>query len=223
MKKKFDASKKSRYFAFVVYEDNKLINRTTEHPREQLIKLLKETLMDFVVSPLHSPDEDEEKAHFHCIYFHGNTVSLKAVRNILSSTLCDIIIDDVDTLGSFVQLVHNDYYIPLHHPRNYQRYLIHLDQPEKQQFNFDDPHDLIEVINNFPLDLSRELTKADKMRLQREIEEMIDEYSIKEYRGITQILRKSQELTEHYEYLTSHTVHFSKYLDSYRFSTKESS
>lgn len=209
--KNLDSSKKSRYFAFVVYKDNKLLQEDDKDPRDVLIKKLKSTFGDYAVSPLHAPDDEEKSEHYHVVYYHGNTVSLKSVRDMFYKY-------NVQYFGGLTEVVmiHNNYIIPLHHPRNYQRYLLHLDQPEKEQFDFEDEEDLITVVNNFPLDLTRELTHADKMRIQREIEVIAEEYSIHEYALLTKYLRTNQDLTDHYEFLTSHTLHFSRFLDSLR-------
>lgn len=211
MNSRFDATKKSRYFAFLVYTDNELLKDEVLEPRQVLINKLTQTFGDFAVSPVHKPDHDDPSEHLHVIYYHGNTVTLKAARELMQQYNVEYF--DGLTNKSFI---HNNYLIPLHHPRNYQRYLIHLDQPEKEQFDLDDEYKLIYVVNNFPLDLSRELSKADRMRLQREIEVFIKEYSLLEYFQIVDYLRNSQELTDHYDYLTSHTMHFSRYLDSIR-------
>lgn len=209
--KNLDSTKKSRYFAFVVYADNQLLKDDDLEPREVLVKKLRSTFGDYAVSPLHQPDGEEKQEHYHVVYYHGNTVSLKSVRDMFQRYNTQYF-EGLST----VQLIHNNFIVPLHHPRNYQRYLLHLDQPEKQQFEFENEEDLITVVNNFPLDLTRELSKADKMRLQREIEVFIKQYSLLEYFQIVDYLRNSQELTDHYDYLTSHTLHFSRYLDSIR-------
>lgn len=209
--KHIDASKKSRYFAFVVYKDNGLIQEDGKDPREVLIKKLRDTFGDYAVSPLHESDEDENNDHYHVVYYHGNTVSLKAVRDMFDRFNTQI-------FGGLTNktLIKNNFIVPLHHPRNYQRYLVHLDQPEKQQFDMNEDDDLIAVVNNFPLDLTRELTHADKMRIQREIEVIIEEYSLHEYWKVSKYLRTNQDLTDHYEYFTSHTMHFSRFIDSMR-------
>ena len=185
---------KFRYFAFLVYFEDKDGNKTEI---EQLSKKLRETWGDFLISPLHQPDDEVDSLHYHVIYKHPGPATIEAVRKVI---------------GEFA---YNGFILALHHPRNYQRYLLHLDNPEKEQF----PPDSLTVVNNFPVDISKDLTIAEKYEIQMDIEELITEYTLTEYKTVTDVLRRDGDI-DHYIYFTTHTHHFTAYLNSYRNSLK---
>lgn len=193
-----DKSDKFRYFAFFVYRYDK--DGKEIHTIEKITEVLHSTHAPFAISPLHQPDEEHSVEHWHVIYKHPNSVSFDAARKYLIKA----------TNG----MMFNDFVLPLHHPRGYQRYLLHLDDPEKEQF----PNGLedIVIINNFPLDLSRELSRPEMMAIQIEIEQLAVEYSIFEYSEMTLYLA-NKHMMEHYSYFTAHTHHFGKFLDSLRY------
>lgn len=193
---------KFRYFAFFVYRTDK--DGKEQITEEQLHDVLLRSFADFAVSPLHQPDEEQTVEHWHVVYKHPSSVRLEPVRKFLLS---------VDGLP-----VYNDYIIALHHPANYQRYLIHLDNPDKEQFV--GGQNAIKVINNFPLNLMRELSISDKLEIQMQIESFAVEFNIFEYASMA-IYLSSHGMTEHYLYFTTHTHHFGKFLDSLRYSAEQ--
>lgn len=200
-KKKDDEDRKYSYFGFIVYRYDKEGNE--QITRDQLVFRLRYTWMMFTVSPLHQPDEEHDGQHWHVIYRHPAPIRFEGARKILTN------LEGVPVYQNFI--------LCLYAPRVYMRYLIHLDNPEKEQFQGES---CIEIINGFPLDLSRPLTERDKMEIQMEIEGFALEYSIFEYAAMTVYLSK-HELFEHYHYFTTHTHHFGKFLDSLRFSAEE--
>lgn len=197
-----EKAQKFRYFGFIVCQTDSdgLVNYQT---REELERQLRNTFGDFCISPLHSPDKDDgtDFMHWHVVYRHPNTVSIEYVRNWVSE-------NDIKAYNNFV--------LGLHHPRNYQRYLVHMDNPEKEQFAAWE----IATVNNFPLDLSKELSQTERFEMQQEIESFCDEYQIHEYAIMCQFLRQKGK-HDHYQYFTTHTHHFSKYLDSLRNMNKQ--
>ena len=192
-----EKTQKFRFWAFFCYKDSlkELAEGTDLEPRQYLEKVLTKTYGDFLISPEHDPDEDQDMAHYHVIYKHPGPCRLDVVRSFVPSGIA-----------------YNDFFLGLHHPRNYQRYLLHLDNPEKQQF--DGKEDLI-VVNNFPLDLSKDLTQTEKFELQQGIEDLIIEFELYDYGYVVDYLRKNK-MIDAYIYLTTHTHHFSKYCDSKR-------
>lgn len=193
---------KFRYFAFIVYRKDK--DGKVQIELTDLIEILIRSFGDFAISPLHQPDEDYNGEHWHVVYKHPSSVRLAPVIKFLSGIQC--------------LPIYNDYVIPLHHPANYQRYLIHLDHPDKEQFV--NGEKAISLVNNFPLNLMRELSLSDKMELQQQIESFACEYNIFEYASMTMYL-SSHGMTEHYLYFTTHTHHFGKFLDSLRYSAEQ--
>ena len=105
---------KFRYFAGFVYLHDKSGNKQMDP--ERLYSILLQSFGDFCFSPVHQPDDEQNDEHIHVVYKHPSSVSLKAARSFMLSTGVPFF---------------NDYIIPLHHPANYQRYLVHLDNPEK--------------------------------------------------------------------------------------------
>ena len=195
-----DKKSKFRYFAFLIYKYDKDGNRTYSDEHE-IAKTLGKTWGDFLISPLHEPDDEIDCEHWHIIYRHGNPITLEAARNLI---------------GEFA---YNGFILCLHHPRNYQRYLLHLDNPDKQQFTGDQADNLI-VVNNFPVDLTKELSKTEKFEIQMDIEVLITEHNITEYKTVCDYLREKSDF-DHYIYFTTHTHHFSAYINSYRNKMKE--
>lgn len=182
---------KCRYFAGLVYPDS-----APDDWRAQL----KNTHGAFAISPLHEPG-DGEKNHYHVIYRHSNTVSTDAAKKVLPP-------------GIFA----NDHIEQVAAPRNYQRYLIHLDDPDKQQF--EGGVTAIDVLNGFPLDLSRDMSKSELAGIRNEIIELIRENSITEYSDLIDLLF-DQGAVDHLDYACNHTIFFSNYLSSKRWSERD--
>ena len=103
-----DDKKKWRYFQFLVYPKS---------APDGWLDILRDSLGDYAVSPLHSGDSEENEPHYHVIYKHGNSITLDCARQFIPE-----------------QVPANGYIEPVIHPTNAQRYLIHLDQKDKEQF-----------------------------------------------------------------------------------------
>lgn len=180
------AASKSRYFAFIVLQEN---------ASDKWIEALKETFGSFLISPLHDPDKEQKKPHWHVIYRHSNTITLEAAKAFIPEGLAL-----------------NGYLLPLAHPRNYQRYLLHLDDPEKQQF--EDGIAALTVINGFPVDLTRDFSSAELKEFNRKIHAMIRQFNIIEYADLMDYLADTN--IDLYDYASSHTVYFNTYISSRR-------
>lgn len=183
-------SDKCRFFAFITYETD--------------IEVIKSLLIaeggDYLISPLHQPDDECKKPHYHVLYCHGNSTTFKCAKKIVPESLPA-----------------NGVLLPVHHPRNMMRYFLHLDNPEKQQFP-NGRNDLV-VIGNFPLDLSKQLSPEQKRVISRKVLAFIRDYSICEYAELMDAL-ETQEDPDLFDYAWSHTISISRYLDSRRFSKK---
>lgn len=177
---------KFRYFQFLVYP---------ESAPENWFQLLQDSLGMFAVSPLHEPGE-EEKPHHHVIYKHGNPVTLETVRRFIPGGV---------PANGFIE--------PVVHPGNAQRYLIHLDHPEKQQF--DGGQGAIEVLNGFPLDLTRELSKVEKQQVRKRVFDWIRDNGIVEYSELLDSLDALGD-PDVFDYAFGHTIAFNAYLKSRR-------
>lgn len=217
---------KARYFAFIVYSDN---------APENWVEILKETHCSFAISPEHDPSEspsyfvpkpvfdsetgevvgyeiDEEgtvaeempeppKKHFHVVLYTGTgPASIEAAKEKIPEGIA---------ANGHVEMVSA--------PRNYQRYLIHLDDKDKQQFvhEGDDPYKKILVLNNFPLDLTRDYSKHQLEKFRCEIFEIIRDKGFMEYSDLIDYLMNIGDF-ERLDYAANHTMLFSAYLASKR-------
>lgn len=196
-------SDKFRYFLFVLYP---------ESAPDNWRKIMKKSGFEFAVSPLHQPDpedsdddDDEEtevigKPHHHVV-FHtsGNSPwTVKRAREKLKA----------------LNLPANGHVEPAFHPRNAQRYLIHMDQPEKQQFP--EGFKSIELFNNFPLDLTKNLSTEEKRIVRAKVFELIRTYSIVEYANLIDALYDGYGDFDMLDYACNHTIMFNAYLGSKR-------
>lgn len=179
-------TQKFRYFTFLVYP---------ESAPENWIEILKRSHLQFAISPLHQPDEEVSKPHYHVIYHHGNPVNLSCAK--------DFIPEEVPA---------NGYVEPARAPRNLQRYLIHLDDPDKEQF--DGGVVDIQVLNGFPLDLTRDFSAAERREQRRKVHEFIRDYDICEYSDLLDYLADFD--LDLYDYACNHTILFNTYITSRR-------
>ena len=183
-----DTLKKARYFAFLVYAENITF--------EELVERLKATHGQFAISPLHSPDKESKKPHWHVIYCHGNTITLKGALNVLPA--------DIVTNGH-IEMVFS--------PRGYERYLIHLDDPEKEQF--EDGEDAITLINDYKLDLSSEMTRNQIKRKKRELTSRIRDTKPMEYSNFIYSLLDDGD-DDGFEVASTNTIFFNALITSER-------
>lgn len=194
---------KSRFFTGIVFEDS-----APKDWRQQL----RDSLQMWLVSPLHSADEGATKPndlvmasgehgasfaaidmnsvfknHWHVMYCHSNTVTPKAVRDLMPPWM----------------FIHPDpYKFMVSAQQNLARYFCHLDQPEKQQFD-GEPTEIMEVINGFPLDLERKLTKKEERDLQLTILDTMDEMNLTEFIDIVGYFRQIQDW-QAFDYINRH-------------------
>ena len=182
-----DASK-STYFDFLVYPESA--------PADWLDRL-KSSHGAYAVSPLHEPDGDCSKPHYHVVYKHGGPITLDGAKRVIPAGIAA-----------------NGYIEPTHSPRGYQRYLVHLDDPDKQQWD-GDPRDHIWTCNGFPLDLSRDLSKAELQAIRADIFALIRDNGVVEYADLLDGLL-DVGMWDHWDYAFNHTLAFTAYLASRR-------
>lgn len=181
-------TEKARYFIFLVYPESA--------PKDWW-ETLKKSHGSYARSPLHEPDEETKKPHYHVVYRHGGPATLKTATHAIPQ--------DVPANGHVELCLH---------PRNYQRYLVHLDDPDKQQWD-GDPRDFIETCNSFPLDLSRDLSKAETLAIRADIFDLCRDYNLTEYADLLEGLLDTG-MFDHFDYACNHTILFSHYLGSRR-------
>lgn len=183
-----DGQEKARYFVFLVYE---------ESAPDGWWEILRNSHGAFARSPLHQPDEECKKPHWHVIYKHGGPATLKTAKNAIP--------DEVPANGHIELCLH---------PRNYQRYLLHLDDPEKQQWT-GDLQELIETCNGFPLDLTRDYSKAERAQQRIDVINVIRDNELCEYADLLEGLL-DHGMFDLFDYAFNHTIAMQAYLSSRR-------
>ena len=184
---------KKRNWAFILYP---------ESAPENWRQILSETGLQCAVSPLHNLDVNEEtgeikKEHYHIILCFNGPTSYNVVKNI------------TDSLNSPTPQ-------PLQQIKGYYRYLTHMDNPEKYQYNSND----ITFINGFsPIDFI-DLSKSEILKIQIDLIRLINQFDIIEYSTfIDTILDKN--MIDGYEVASSNTYFFDRYICSRRNQKKE--
>lgn len=168
---------KARFFTGLIYEDS----APADYEQQ-----LRDSLLQYLLSPCHKPDpvEDMEsgaiktpKPHRHVLYCHGNSITANAAREIMPTWMVLPPSDHAFMVGSY---------------RNLARYFLHLDQPEKEQFE-GKPEDNLTCLNNFPLDLTRELTKGEKRALKIQLWNYTRDNCVTEFYELLDRLGDAQE------------------------------
>ena len=101
-------SERYRTIAFLSYPENQ--------PLDNLLDKIKESHIPAFVSPLHSPDEKHSKPHYHVLLMFDTQRGVNYLHDLVLS------------LGGA-----NGFFITPP-KRQYARYLVHLDDPDKEQF-----------------------------------------------------------------------------------------
>lgn len=190
---RFDENAKSRYFWFVIYLED--VPEFLD-----LVRILKETHLAFLISPLHSQDAKHLKPHWHVIFDYGNTVRFCTAKKLLIEEL------ELPIGANYIE--------PVKRFRIACRYLCHLDDLDKEQF--EDPKEQITIINGCPLDLRQDLSEEQKIIIRRQIFEFIDEWNILEYSELLDVLLYTDD--DMHDYAFNHTIAFNAYLKSKRHS-----
>ena len=175
---------KSRYWAFIVYPES-----VVENWKDKLIELG----CVFAISPLHdkdiNPDGTTKKQHYHIILqFEGPTTYKNVKENI-----CDLI------AGTIPQKVISN--------RGYYRYLCHLDNPEKTQYDINE----IEKYNGYEIDL----TTSEIVQIKSKIIDEIEVNNFTEYCDLIDWFNNNGE----YDYLEismNNAYFFNQYITSRR-------
>lgn len=140
--KKSSGKGRTRNFATVVYPDS---------AAENWQEVLAEQFVPAFISPLHdqdkNPDGTDKKAHWHVVIMFEGVKTLEQANSIFNK-ICGVGCEVVQSL------------------RGYSRYLCHLDNPEKYQYNVEDVRSLCGADYNGVIGLVTDKYKA--------IGEMID-------------------------------------------------
>lgn len=182
---------KGRQWAFVVYPES--LPKNYE-------EIIAETGLPMAFSPLHDHDLDPtgepKKPHYHVIcYYEAPTTSNQVKQNIC------------DKLNGTIP-------IKLESMKGMYRYHLHLDNPEKYQYDDRDR----KLYNGFDIHKVDELTYTEVNKILQQIQYMIQEQSIIEYSDLLDILLDN-ELFTLWDVARNHTLLLNTYIRSRRCKT----
>ena len=176
---------KGRYWAFILYPESAI---------EEWKEKLNELGVVAAISPLHdkdiNPDGTTKKEHYHILIEYDGPTSYKVVNE----SICEVV------GGTIPKRV-----VSL---RGYYRYLTHMDNPEKAQY---EEKDVIRI-GGFTLDL----TTTEITALKIKIIEDISENNIIEYSDLLDYYLYNTGDIERLEVASNHTFFFDKYISSKR-------
>lgn len=179
--------KKNRYWAFVLY---------LESAPEDWKDKLQLTGLPICLSPYHdkdlNPDGTSKKPHYHVILCFGGPTTFNNVKTI------------TDSLNQPIP-------IPLQQVKGYYRYLTHMDNPEKAQYNEKD----IQYLNGFNIDDYVDLTYSQVKTICVYLQQLVIDNTITEYADLLDYLLQHEMYTE-LEVARNHTILFNAYISSKR-------
>lgn len=114
---------RSRNWAFLIYQEDLKCSFS------ECLKKLTELGVCMAISPLHIPDSECKKPHYHCLMAFDGVKSgdtLSELNNMVTGLPFD---------WSFCSNRQCPYFFQVNALGNYFRYLVHLDNREKQQFS----------------------------------------------------------------------------------------
>lgn len=183
---------KSRIWACVGYPESL--------PSDWLEKL-QETGLQIAVSPLHDHDLDPtgepKKPHYHLIFNYDGPTTYEHVKEI-----CD----------SFNMTIP----IKLESLRGMYRYHLHLDNPDKYQY---DDRDRL-LLGGFDKNSVNDLTKTEVQKLIKEIISFINSNEIFEYSDLLSVFLDN-DMPDMFDVASSHTILFTSFLNSKRNKLKD--
>lgn len=178
---------KKRYWAFVLY-----LESAPEDWREQL----QQTGLPIAISPYHDKDIDPtgapKKPHYHVILAYSGPTTFAAVERLTKKLNQPMPIALDAIIGMY-------------------RYHIHIDNPDKYQY---DDRDRI-MLNGFNIADFCELSKREVNELKIKIQKLIRDADIREYAELMDVLLDSEMLAE-YDIACNHTLFFDRYIASRR-------
>lgn len=183
---------KKRHWAFVLYPES-----APENWRDQLQQ--KGVLA--AISPLHdrdiNPTGEPKKPHYHVILSYAGPTAFSVIKGI------------TDSLGQPIPQA-------LEQVRGYYRYLTHMDNPEKAQYDAAD----IQHLNGFNIFDFSEMTKSEVTQIIKQLQQFIRDHNVMEYCHFMDLLADNDLNTE-YEVASSHTFFFNAYIKSRRHSFRK--
>ena len=178
--------KKGRNWAFVVYPES--LPKNYE-------EIIQELGLPMAFSPLHDKDIDPtgepKKPHFHVICYYENTTTFKNVKENVTDLLNGTIPIKLESMVGMY------------------RYHLHLDNPEKYQY--DDR--LRKFYNGFDVSKVSALTTTEVNKICKQIQDMVIKYHFSEYSDLLDFL-KDNELNDIYDVAMNKSYFFNTYIRS---------
>lgn len=180
---------KKRHWAFIVYPDS---------APPDWIERLQQTGLPCAISPLHDKDinpdhETEKKPHYHVMATWQGPTAFSVAKGI------------ADNLNGPMPK-------PIESMKGSYRYLTHMDNPEKHQYDAKD----IKLLNGFNITDFSEMTKSEVDAIKRQLLVYIRENDIIDYDELMYNLYDSGMLQE-LDIASCNTIHFGKLLSARRF------
>lgn len=184
---------KGRNWAFVVYPES-----LPENWEEIII----DTGLPMAFSPLHdkdiNPTGESKKPHYHVICYYENATTAKAVKENVTNKLNGTIPIKLESMVGMY------------------RYHLHLDNPEKYQY--DDRYR--QFFNGFDVNKVDSLTYTEISKLLKEIQSIVRDNTILEYADLLDLLLDN-ELYSLWDVARNHTLLLNTYISSRRYKTKQ--
>lgn len=182
-----------RCWGFVVYPESLPLNYTD---------IIRNTGLPMAFSPLHdkdlNPTGEEKKPHFHVICYYENPTTLSNVYENVCKPLNATIPLKLESM------------------RGMYRYHLHLDNPEKYQYDDRDR----EFFNGFDVSKVNELTSTEELKILKEIFQFIRDNDISEFSDLI-ILLTDNDFSDMFEVATKKHSVISTFITSRRNKNRE--
>ena len=181
-----------RSWAFVMYP---------ESMPENWKEIINELGLPMAISPLHdkdiNPTGEVKKSHYHVICYYENSTTYNNVKTNVCDRLNATIPQKLESI------------------RGMYRYHIHLDNPEKYQYDDRDR----QFFNGFDIDLVNKLTRTETLKLLLEVYNFCDKNKISEYSDLVRQLKKIDDINM-LDVITFNTLPIKTFLESKRYKLK---
>lgn len=182
-----------RSWAFVMYPESMPDNWK---------EIITDLGLPMAISPLHNkdlnPDGEIKKPHYHCICYYENSTTYNNVKTNVCDKLNATIPQKLESM------------------RGMYRYHIHLDNPEK--FQYDDRERLL--FNGFDIDLANKLTRTETLKLLKQCYSFCRDNKINEYCDLVDILQDN-DMIQMLDVVTFNTLPVKAYLESRRYKIRD--
>lgn len=164
------------------------------------LEILQDTKIQICISPLHDKDENPDgtpkKSHYHIMFMFDGPTTKNRVKAIC---------DSINAVNP----------IKIDSARGMYRYHIHIDNPEKYQY---DDRDRI-LLNGFDTSNLNTFTEMEFDKYENDILDVIEAFNFTEYRDLLHYLRTNQ-LNNLLYVSKKRTVMLNAYIKSRKYSLK---